>query len=183
MTSQITLFYKITQKQLHSPDARELERKKRWTLAVQRTVEDDNKPKIIKVTYSVHNPQIEKQRRFFEGPVVKYYCIQNEDMTDTLPSTTLLTVYRIDILDQVLGYDVHLHNRVIRERNSTTKFKEVQDWNRLLKTIEETIFDAAGYDFPDSENFWELVKKHGYEEAERISIEKLQNKLKKIHHE
>jgi flagellar biosynthesis chaperone FliJ len=80
-------------------------------------------------------------------------------------------------LDQILGYDVHLHNRIIRERKSTTDFRDVQAWNVFLKTIEETIFDAAGYEFPDSKNFWELVDKYGYEQAERISVETLQRKL------
>lgn len=178
MTTELTLYYQVTQKEVLQPEIRELERKDRWIHAVQRTVEADWKPQIIKVTYKVHDPEIDKQRRFFEGAVVKYYAIQNEDMTKAQPSAELLKRYRTDILDQSLGYDVHLTNRIIRERKSTTSFKDVQAWNKFLNTLEETIFAAAGYDFPDSKEFWDLVKLYGYDDAERISVEKLQEKLR-----
>lgn len=177
MTQEIVLFYNLTQTEVRPPEAREIERKERWIKTMQRTVEAEWKPKIVKVTYKVFDPEIERQRRFFEGPVVKYYAIQNEDIVKAQPGTELLRRYRIDILDQMLGYDVHLHNRIIRERKSTTDFKDVQAWNKFLNTMEETIFAAAGYEFPDSKEFWDLVKKHGYEEAERISVEALQKKL------
>ncbi len=179
MTHELSLFYELSQKEIKPPELREIERKERWLKEVQKTVEADWKPKIIKVTYKIFDPEIERQRRFFEGAVVKYYCIQNEDMLTGEPSSELLKRYRLDILDQVLGYDVHLHNRIVRERKSTTDYKTVAAWNKFLNLLEETIFDAAGYEFPDSKEFWELVKAHGYTEAERISVENLQMKLSK----
>lgn len=178
-TKSVTLFYELTQTEVKPPAERELERKERWIKDVQRTVEADWKPLYVKVTYEMHDPEIERQRRFFNGTCIKYYAIQNEDMFEGQPSNELLKKYRIDILDQMLGYDVHLTNRIIRERKSTTDFKTVQAWNKFLNTLEETLFDDAGFDFPDSKEFWELVKKHGYDEAERISIETLQAKMKR----
>lgn len=178
MTKSITLFYKLTQSKVINPPIRDLETKDRWIGEVQKTVEADWKPVIVKVQYTIFNPEIERQSRFFNGTVVKYYAIQNQNMYDSLPTNDLLKRYREEILDELLGYDEHLVSRVVRKRKSTTTYKTVSAWNKLLKLAEETLFDNAGYDFPDSKEFWELVKEHGYDEAERISIERLQKTIK-----
>lgn len=177
-THRVALFYEVTQTEVKPPAVREMERKDRWIKEVQKTVEADWKPQYIKVTYEVHNPEIERQRRFFNGTCVKYYAIQNENMLIGTPDTETLKKYRETILDEMLGYDLALVNRTVRRRKSTSDFKSVQAWNKFLNTLEETIFDSAGYEFPDSKEFWELVKEHGYEQAERISIEKLQALMK-----
>lgn len=179
MTTKISLFYNITQKEVMPPEIREMERKERWIKEMQKTVEADYKPKIVKVTYELFDPEIDNQRRFFEGAVVEYYCIQNEDMLTGIPASDMIKRYRLDILDQVLGYDVHLHNRVVRERKSTTEYKTVAAWNKFLNLIEETVFEAAGFEFPDSKVFWDLVRQYGYDEAKRISVERLQTNLSK----
>ena len=177
-TKSISLFYIATPTEIKPPAIKDLEIKDRFVKGVQQSVESEWKPKIIKVTYEEHNPDIDKQCRFFNGTCVKYYAIQNEDMFSGQPNTEMLKMYRKDILDQMLGYDVHLTNRVIRERKSTTEFKSVKAWDKFLKTLEETLFESAGYYFPDSEEFWKLDSQYGYDEAERISIENLQKIMK-----
>ena len=178
-TSRITLFYSLTQTEIIPPAAVEIERKDRWIKEIQKTIEANWKPLIIKVVYEMFNPEIEKQRRFFEGACVDYYAIQNDNILKGTPNTQTHSMYRKDILDQMLGYNVQLTNRVIRERKSTRDFKTVQAWSNFLNTLQETLFDSAGYEFPDSEHFWELTKKHGYDQAKRISIEQLQGRLVK----
>ena len=178
-TSRMALFYQLTQTEVLPPSAKEVERKELWIKEVQKTVEADYKPKIIKTTYEIFDPEIDKQRRFFEGACVGYYAIQNMDMTTGTPDIETLKKYREEVLDFMLGYDYHTVNRVIHKRKSTVDFKTVQKWNTFLQTLEETLFDSAGYEFPDSEHFWEMAKAHGYEEAKRIVIEQLQSRLKK----
>ena len=124
------------------------------------------------------DPEVERQRRFFNGTCVKYYAIQNMDMIEGEPNNDTIKKYREELLDELLGYDVSLVHRTVRRRKSTSDFKTVQAWNKFLGLLEENIFDNAGYEFPDSQEFWELVRQHGYEEAERISLERLQANLK-----
>ncbi len=100
-------------------------------------------------------------------------------MTSGVPSNEVLKKYREEILDEMLGYDTQLVTRTIRQRKSTSDFKTVQAWNKFLSTLEETLFASAGYEFPDSEAFWKLVKDVGYDEADRISTERLQTNTKR----
>ena len=179
MMSKISLFYNLTPTDIVPPSQKEIERKDQWIAVVQKMVEAPYKPLIIKVTYELFNPEIENQRKFFEGAVTPYYAIQNSDLREGLPDTNTLRQYREEILDEMLGYDFRTVNKVIRKRKSTADFKSVQAWNNFLNLVEETIFEAAGYTFPDSEHFWDLVKAHGYDEAKRIAIEQLQSQLKK----
>ena len=178
-TKSITLFYQVTQTEIIQPSITELERKDRWVKEVQKEVEADWKPLYIKTTYELHNPEIERQRRFFNGTCVKYYAIQNMDMHAGVPDNETIKKYREQLLDEMLGYDLVLVNRTVRRRKSTSDFKSVQAWNKFLNTLEETIFDNAGFEFPDSKEFWDLVKEHGYDQAERISIERLQTNLQR----
>lgn len=178
-TKTIKLFYQLTQHDIIPPAATELERKERWIKELQKTVEADYKPLMIKLTYELHNPEVEKQSRFFNGTCVKYYAIQDMDLNDGRPDSKSLKMYRELILDEMLGFDLQLVDRVVRRRKSTSDFQSVQDWNKFLNTLEETLFDSAGYEFPDSKSFWAMVDMLGYEEAERISIENLQKSLKK----
>lgn len=178
-TSRITLFYSLTQNEVIPPATVEIERKDNWIKEIQKTIEADWKPLIIKVVYEMFNPEIERQRRFFEGACVSYYAIQNMDMLTGAPDTETLKKYREEILDEMLGYDYKTVNKIIRKRKSTKDFKTVQVWNTFLQTLEETIFNHAGYEFPDSKNFWEITKKYGYEQAKRIVIEQLQARLSK----
>jgi hypothetical protein len=178
-TKKITLFYQVTQKEVTPPPILEIERKNRWVKDIQKTVEAEYKPKIIKTTYEEFNPEIENQWKFFNGTCVLYYAIQNMDCTGTsLPDNESLKMYRELLLDEVLGYDLKLVDRTIRKRKSTTDFRTVSRWNTFLKELQENVFDPAGYIFPDSKEFWELVKEVGYEQAKKISIEKLQSNLR-----
>ena len=145
---------------------------------MQKSIEADWKPLVVKVLYEVFDPEVERQRRFFNGTCVKYYTIQNEHLTVGMPSNDLIKKYRETILDEMLGFELTLVGRTVRRRKSTSDFKSVQAWSKFLNTLEETLFDSAGFEFPDSEDFWKLVKEHGYEEAERISIERLQATMK-----
>lgn len=156
----------------------EVERKDKWISEAQKTVEADWKPLIVKVIYALFDPEIEDMRRFFEGAVKQYYCIQNEHMTEGYPSPKMLKMYRDTILDEMLGYDLQLVGKVTRRITSTKDFKGVQAWNNFLQTLQETMFDSAGFEFPDSEVFWSDVKNFGYEQAKKVSIERLQKTIK-----
>lgn len=175
-TSKISLFYSLTQTEIIPPASIEIERKDQWIKAIQKTVEADFKPLIIKVVYELFNPEIENQRKFFEGAVIPYYAIQNSDLQEGLPDTETLRKYREEVLDETLGYDYRAVSKVIRKRKSTADFKSVQAWSNFLNIVEETIFESAGYEFPDSEHFWDLTKKHGYDEAKAIAIQQLQSR-------
>lgn len=176
-TTRIALFYQITQTEVYPPSATELERKDRWIKELQKTVEADFKPLIIKVLYEMFDPEVEDQRRFFEGVVVLYWLIQNKDIFTGVPDTDMLDKAREEILDETLGYDFQAISKIIRKRKSTKDFKIVQKWNTFLNTLRETIFDPEGYSFPDSEAFWLLVEEYGYEQAKKISIQELQRIL------
>lgn len=178
-TRQISLFYQITQTAVLPASAVEIARKDAWIKEAQKSVEADWKPKTIKVTYSVFDPEIENQRRFFEGPCVLYYAIQDMDLIEGTPDSATLDRYRETLLDNQLGYNYQGVNKLIRKRESTSDFKTAQKWNQFLHTLEETDFESAGYEFPDSEKFWNLVKEHGYEEAKGIVVSQLQNRLGK----
>lgn len=178
-TKSVTLFYKLTQKEIIPPPQKELARKDEWLKSVQNMVEADYEPLIIKVVYEMYNPEVIKQQRFFNGTCVKYYAIQNMDMIEGTPDSKTMERYREEMLDEMLGYDFKTVNKVLRKRKSTSDFKTVQAWNTFLQTLEETLFENAGFDFPNSKEFWELAERYGYDSAEEIVIKKLQDKIKK----
>jgi hypothetical protein len=177
-TSKIVLFYNITQKEIVPPALKELERKDKWLKEVQGSVEADWKPLIIRCTYEMFDPEVQNQMRFFNGTCIDYFVIQDKDLLDREPTTEERKQYREEILDEMLGYDYQTAHRVVRKRQSTADFKSVQKWNTFLNQLEETIFDAHGYEFPDSKAFWDLEKEVGHEKAKAISIKKLQERLK-----
>lgn len=177
ITTKIINYFKVTPTGIIPPPKTEVERKREWFAALQKTVEAPYKPLLVRETLEVFDPEIENQKRFFEGAVVPYYAIQNMD--GDLPDSKVLKFYREKILDEALGFNLTHMSQTIRKRKSTTDFKDVQRWNVFLKTLEETIFAQAGFAFPDSKVFWELEKQHGYEAAKRISIERLQADIQK----
>lgn len=159
------------------PDPQALRRKEEWLKEVQRTVPSETKPMIVKVQYELHNPEVERMRKFFNGPALEYYIIQNSDMTHGTPDPETKKKWREQILDDLLGYDLQLINRTVRQRKSTSDFTSTQRWHDFLELFRETHFEQAGYEFPDSEQFWEIAKKHGYEQAKKIAIEQLQKRM------
>lgn len=177
-TKKIELFYNLTQNEIIPPSIRELERKDKFIAEVKKTVKSNWEPEMIRVTYERFNPDIDKLRKFFHT-CVKYYAIQNMDLFDRLPSTEEFNKYREEILDELLGYDFQTVNKVVRKRESTSNFKDTESWNTLLKTLEETLFEHAGYEFPDSKVFWENVEKYGHGRTQDAAIKNLQNKLTK----
>lgn len=185
-TKNLTLIYSLTQKEIIPPSPKELERKDKWLKGVQAMVEADYKPLLVKVRYEMFDPEMEQQRKFFEGACVLYYAVQDLDMLEGEPDNVTLDKYRERLLDALLGYDYKTTNKISRllteskhTRVSTTDFKTVQAWNTFLQTLEETEFDSQGYEFPDSKLFWELVKQHGHDQAREISVKKLQERMKK----
>ncbi len=179
-TKKLTLYYKVEPDKVVPPDAKERNRKEEWLKQIQRETPSAWEAQIVKVTYELFNPEVENQRRFFHTCVL-YYAIQDMDMTEGRPDSATLRKYREEILDGMLGYDVELVNKTVRKRKSTSEFKSVQKWNEFLEELEGTIFFAAGYEFPDSQNYWDLVKQYGYEQGRKIAIDQLQNKLKKYY--
>lgn len=178
-TKKIIITYSITPTEVLSPSSVELARKDAWIKDIQSEIPAEWEPVIVRVTYEMFNPEIEKQRKFFEGACIPYYAIQDMDMTVGLPDSDTIKKYREDILDEMLGYNYQGVQKIHRKRKSTTDFKSVQKWNTFLQTLEETIFDNAGYEFPDSKLFWDMVKEHGYDNAKQIAIDSLQTRLEK----
>jgi hypothetical protein len=177
ITKKVSLFYIVYQNSVKIPDSKSVQRKENWIRQIQKTVQSAWEPKLVKVTYELFNPEIDRMRRFFNGPVVLYYAIQNQDIiSGEVPNTN---GYREELLDDTLGYDVRLPNRTVRKRKSTSEFISVQQWNDFLATLKETQFDNAGYEFPESEEFWKLEEQYGYENAKTISIKKLQERVAK----
>lgn len=169
--------YKLTQEAITPPPTKDLERKDEWLKGIQKSIEAPWKPEIVKVVYTRFNPEVERLRKFFHT-CVKYYAIQNLELTDREETSKEFEQYREEILDELLGYDYQAVHKVLRKRKSTADFKEVQAWLNLIETLKETLFDAAGYEFPVSEEFWEKVKELGYEQAQALFIKNLQKKMK-----
>lgn len=178
-TKKLTLIYKLTQTAVIPPAAEIVERKDEWLHDIQKTVEAEWKPAMVKVTYELVNYEIERIRKFFNGPVVDYYAYQNEHQTEGEITPAMKKRYREDILDQALGYDVELIKKTVRRRKSTSDFATTQKWTDMLQFIQENLFDQAAYEFPDSEHFWELAKQYGYERAKSIAIGQLQERMLK----
>lgn len=177
-TNKIELIYTLTQQAVQPPPMREMKRKDDWIKAIQGTVEADWKPKLVKVSYELHDPEVTQLRRFFHT-CVKYFAIQDMDMTEGEPDSATCARYREELLDELLGFDFQTVNKVLRKRPSTETYKTTQPWLTLLKNFEETIFDSHGYEFPDSTAFWEKAKAYGYEKAQEMSIKQLQARMKK----
>jgi hypothetical protein len=177
-TKSITLLYQVTQKEIFPPAAKDLARKENWLEEVKHSVEADYKPLLVKVHYEIFNPEVDQLRAFFHVCVL-YYCMQNLELTDREPTNEELRDYRSDLLDEMLGYDVKTARRVIRERKSTADLKTTTAWLKLLNELEETLFFDAGYEFPDSKEFWENVKKYGHARTKAMAIEHLQAVIKR----
>lgn len=146
---------------------------------MQNEIEKAGEQRQVKVTYEMHNPDIDRQMRYFNGPVVEYFTIQSTDAVDHRPQSAQLKQYREMLLLDMLGYDIELPDgRKLRQRKSTATFQSVQKWHTFLEELRETYFEPNGYEMPDSEAFWALEAKHGMQTATDISIHTLQRKLK-----
>lgn len=149
-----------------------LDRKEEWIKEIQKTIEADWKPKMIKVTYELYDPEIENMQKFFNGPVVEYFAIQSRENLSGEVDPLLKKRTRETILDEILGFEVELlGGKKKRDRKSTADFKNTQKWYDFLQTVKETLFDPQGYEFPNSEEYWENAKKYGYDQAKTIAIE------------
>lgn len=153
-------------------------RKDEWIKSIQRGIEADEKFKTIEVTYREFNPHIEKQQKFFNGPVVDYWTIQNREILEGEVPRIMRDQARETLLSNALGYDVQLLDRVERRRKSSADFTEIQEWNDFLETLRETEFEPQGYEMPDSTIFWDMAKKYGYDQARGMAIKELQRRLK-----
>lgn len=179
ITKKLTLYYSATQSKVIPPSSADIQRKDNWVKSIQATSKSESEPELIKVTYELYSPEIHNQMRFFNGTVVPYYVIQNDDVFEGEPERERVDMYREEMLDQLIGYDYKTVNKVIRRRPSTTELKTVQAWNNLLQLCKETLFDSSGYTFPDTEEFWKLTKEIGYDNAREESIKRLQRNLAK----
>lgn len=146
---------------------------------VQNEIAEAAETRQVKVTYEMHNPDVDKQRRFFNGPVVEFFTIQSTDAFDYRPQSAELKQYRELLLFNMLGFDMELPGgEKVKQRKSTVTFQSTQKWHTFLEELKETYFDPNGYEMPDSEEFWSLADEHGYFQAQALSIEKLQRKLR-----
>lgn len=180
-TKSISLFYQITPTEVKPPEDSAIARKNDWVKEIQKGIQAEWKPLIMRVTYRLVNPEVEQQRKFFNGPVVDYYAVQSGEILSGDVPREVHNQYRETILSEVLGYEVQLIDRVERRRKSTGDFMETQHWHDFLETLRETLFEPNGYEFPDSEAFWEMQKKHGYDQAKRIALEGLQKRYAARH--
>lgn len=177
-TKSITLYYHAKKEEIVPPAPEAIARKDEWIKQLQKEVKADWDPITIKVTYKIHNREVERQRKFFNGPVIEYWVIQKDDMLEGRPGRTEIARARETILSNALGYKVELWDRTETRRKSTADFTDTQDWHDFLETLRETEFEPNGYEMPDSEGFWELAKKIGYDKAKDAIIEQLQRRLK-----
>lgn len=177
-TQKITLISKITNREYTPPKTAEIERKDAWIREQQRTILN-GAYKLIKTEYSLYDPEIDDMRRFFEGAITEYYVIQSRDILSGTPDSKLIKEGRDELLEAILGYDVRMAMLMKRERASTTDFKEVQQWLVFVNIIKEEFFDPNGYEFPNSDSFRQLAEQYGREEAKAISINKLQESLRR----
>lgn len=176
-TKKISLFYKLTDNEIFPPPHASLERKDAWLKGIQQSIPKAGEHRVVKVTYELFNPEVEQQRKFFNGPVVDYYAIQSAQiLSGDVPRLTH-DQYRETLLSDALGYQIELVGRSERRRKSTSDFTSTQRWHDFLETLKETIFEPNGYEMPDSEAFWEHAKKHGYDQAKVIAIEQLQRRM------
>lgn len=176
-TKTITLYYKLTPKQIIAPQAESIVRKDEWIKEIQKTIPSAWESKIVKVKYELHNPEVDQQIKFFNGTVVDYFAIQSQDiLSGDIPSITRKQA-REQLLDSALGYDLKMLTKTTRRRKSTADFTNTQQWNDCLEALRELEFEPNGYEFPNSEKFWELAKEHGYDQAKEISIEQLRKRL------
>lgn len=176
-TKKIILFYKITKDKVIPPILVTIERKDDWIKEIQREIEKKNNSRIVKVTYEIFNPEIKRILKFFNGPVIEYYVIQTTDMLKGRPERGLIDRYREELLDEVLGYDLPLVNRVVRRRRSTADFLDTQKWHDFLEMLRETQFEPNGYEFPSVDEFERIEEKLGYDGAHKAAIEELQKRL------
>lgn len=176
-TRKIKLYYQLTPKKIFQPPEAAMQRKNDWIAEIQRTIPDDKDWKTIEVQYRLFDPHVEQQRKFFNGPCVDYWLIQSQQILSGEVPRLMHDQARETILSSVLGYDVHLINRTERRRKSTSDFSDTQEWNDFLETLRETEFEPQGYEMPDSEHFWELQKKYGYNQARGMAIEQLRDRI------
>ena len=76
-TRKIVLWYQVTKQGIIPPKQESVARKDTWIEEIEKRIQADWLPMMIEVTYRLVNPEVEKQRKFFNGPVVEYYAIQN----------------------------------------------------------------------------------------------------------
>jgi len=179
ITKKISLFYEVTGKEIVPPDQGNIDKKDKWLKEVQNSVEAEWKPKVIKVTYELFNPETESQRKFFEGAVVDYWLIQSQEDINIEITPGLHKKARNTLLDNILGFNVSLMNRIVRRRRTTTDFIDTQKWHEFLETVRETEFEPNGYEFPNSKYFNELSDKYGYDKAKGVALDELRKKLYK----
>lgn len=178
-TRKIILWYQVTRNGIVPPNAAAIARKDAWLREIEQGARAGSQPWLVELTYRMVNPDTERQQKFFNGPVVEYFAIQNDNLLEGSVPNERIKRYREQLLDEVLGYDIELIDRKVRRRKSTADFNDTQAWNDFLEELRETLFEPNGYEMPDSQAFWELSRQVGYEEAKRVSISKLQDRLRK----
>lgn len=178
ITKKIVLYYKITDTEIFHPDPLAIQKKEEWIKANQRTISKPGEIRTIRLTYELFNPEVEDQRKFFNGPVVEYFAIQSGEIMSGELSKDIRDRYRESILSQILGYEVLLIEGKERRRTSTSEFTDTQQWHDFLERLRETLFEPEGYEMPISEEFWKLSQKYGYDRAKKISIDKLRERIK-----
>lgn len=178
-TKKIVTFWKVTRKEITPPPQEAALRRNLWVEEIQKTAPKDGV--IIRRTEEIFNPEVVQMQRFFNGPVVIYWVIQSKDLLYGPVDKETIKQARETILSDQLGYTIQLLGRTERRRKSSSDFKSTQAWNDFLEMLRETEFEPNGYIFPNSEEFWELAQKFGYEEAKTISIEKLKKILIEKH--
>lgn len=178
-TRKITLWYTIEiDGTITPPNEGAIARKNAWLKDLSQRAVGSRSPLMVANEYRLSNPEVERLNKFFNGPVVEYYGIQNDSLVSGELDPARKKKYREQMLDEILGFDVELINRTQRKRKSTSAFTEVQPWNDMLAEMKETLFDPSGYVMPDSKEFWELAKDVGYEQAKKIKLQKLQSNLR-----
>jgi len=177
-TKKITLYYSVTSREVKAPGPGDMNRKDYWIKELQSTVQSDWQPKTVRVTYEVYDIEVDKMRKFLNGPVIEYWIIQSQEIhTGDIDSRTK-KLGRETLFDKALGYDVQLVNGSARRRRSTADFTQVQEMHDFLEMLRETEFEPNGYEFPDSEYFWKMSDAYGYDGAKGEALKQLQSRMR-----
>lgn len=176
-TKKITLYYNVTPSKIIPPSKGELDKKEYWLAEVQATVPSEWQSKTVRVTYELYDIDVDKMRKFLNGPVIEYWIIQSQEIHSGEISPSIKKKGRETLFDRALGYDVQMIDGKARRRRSTADFTQVQEMHDFLEMLRETEFEPNGYEFPDSEQFWKMAEAYGYDRAKGEAIKALQGRM------
>ncbi len=135
---------------------------------------DERFQKTFRVTVEEFDPDIDKSKKFFEGPIKENFAIAMFDKVELTRHE--LETARETLLHAAYGFEIEVvlegEKTMVPKRKSLNQLKTVAAYNKLFKLLEETLFEDYGAEFPSSDDFWELCGKYGMTQAKRITADR-----------